>query len=141
MWRSKKFILIAALLATVVLAGSIGGIALAQTGTGDDSQPKTILDRVAEILVGKGVNVTSEQLKDAFIQAQSDMRTEALKNRLQSLVDEDKITQSEADQYLEWWQAKPDVALKFGFGRDGGFRGMGRLRGWGCPCVPTEQNN
>ena len=137
MWRRKKFLLVG-LLAAVLLIGSIGGVALAQTENGDDNQPKTLLDRVAEILVGKGVNITSEQLKDAFTQAQSDMQTEALQNRLQNLVDQGKITQGEADQYLEWQQSRPDVPVGFGFRSHGGFRGMVGPYGWGGRCVPTE---
>lgn len=108
MWRRKKLIIVVVLTA-VMLAGSIGGVVLAQTENGDDSQPKTLLDRVAEILVGEGVNITSEQLKDAFAQAQSEMRTDALQSYLENLVKEGKITQEEADQYLEWWQSRPDM--------------------------------
>ena len=128
MWRSKKFIL-ATVLGAVLLAGSIGGIALAQTENGDSDQPTTLFDRVTAILVDKGVDITSEQLKDAFTQAQSQMRTEALQNRLKGLVDQDKITQGEADQYLEWWQLRPDVPVGFGLRGHGGFRGMGGMRG------------
>ena len=103
MWRRKKFIIIG-LLATVLLVGSIGGVALAQTGNGDDSQPKTLLARVAEIL-----GIDQQKLEDAFAQAQSDMRDEALDSRLQKLVDEGKITEEEAAQYKAWWQARPDM--------------------------------
>ena len=68
MQLSKRFIIVV-LVAIVVVAGSIGGIALAQTGS-DDSQPRTLFDRVADILVGQEINVTSEQLKEAFTRAQ-----------------------------------------------------------------------
>ncbi len=121
MWRSKKFIVVA-LLAAVVLAGSIGGVALARTGSGNPagvllaqnvsenvSQRDVLFTRVAEILVGKGIDITSEQLEDAFAQAQSEMRDEALDSYLQNLVDEGKITQEEADQYKAWWQSRPDM--------------------------------
>jgi len=53
----------------------------------------------------------SGQLKDALDQARSEMQDEALESRLQNLVDEGKITQEEADQYLEWWQSRPDIEL------------------------------
>jgi hypothetical protein len=39
------------------------------------------------------------------------MQYEALKSWLQDLVDKGKITQEEADQYLEWWQSRPDIEL------------------------------
>jgi len=63
MWKSKKFILIAVLTA-VVVGGTIGGIALAHTGNGDDSQPKTLMTRVAEIL-----GIDQQKLEDAFAHA------------------------------------------------------------------------
>ncbi len=118
MWRSKKFFVVA-LLATLVLVGSTAGIVLAQEN-GDDSHPKTLLSRVAEKL---GIN--QQELEDAFAEAQSEMRAEALDSRLQYLVDQGKITQDEADQYKEWWQARPDTPLPTPFGRFGshGFRG------------------
>jgi hypothetical protein len=140
MWRSRKWI-IAALLAAVILAGSIGGVVLA-ANNGDngeaESASETLLDRVTKILVEDGVNITTEQLKDAFTQAQREMQTEALQNRLQALVEEGKIEQSEADAYLEWWLEKPDVPFGLGFHGPEGFGGMHGMRGFGGPCVPAE---
>ena len=128
MWRSKKFI-VTTLLATVLLVGSIGGVALAQTENGDDSQPKTLLARVAEKL-----GIEQQELEDAFAEAQSEMRDEALDSRLQNLVDEDKITEDEATQYKEWWQSRPDMPLPGPFGRFGshGFHGGMKWDGGRC---------
>jgi len=142
MWRSKKLIIVA-VLAAVMMAGTIGGVVLA-TNNGDDSEPEAryeaLLNRVCEIYQEKtGVTIDQEALKDAFAQAQSEMQTEALETWLQSLVEEGEISQAQADEYLDWWQAKPDVSFGFGFGGRGGFRGMGGMRGFGWPCVP--QNN
>lgn len=127
MWRSKKLIL-AVVLAAVMLAGGIGGVVLA-TDNGDDDEPEAkyeaLLDRVYEIYQqNTGVAIDREALKDAFTQARSEMQAEALEARLQSLVEEGKITQEQADEYLDWWQAKPDASFRFGFGGRGGFRGM-----------------
>ena len=141
MWRSKKFILIT-LLATVVLAGSIGGIALAQNGDEEEEQVETIFDKVAAVLVADGVDITSDQLKDAFTTVKKNMRTEAMEKFLDKLVEEDVITQGEADDYLEWWEAKPDISFGDGFkGRfrfGGGMFGMHRMRGFGGHCMPFE---
>ena len=127
MWRSKKFIL-ATLLIVVVLVGSTVGVVFAQTENGDDSQPKTmLLARVAEKL-----GIDEQELKDAFAQARSEMRDEALDSYLQNLVAEGKITPDQAVQYKGWWQSMPDVPVRFGF------HGRGGLRGWGGRCVPTE---
>ena len=111
MWRSKKFIVVA-LVAALVLVGSTAGVVLAQTGSGGDSQtgvtlasdnasqPKTLLARVAAIL-----GIDQQKVEDAFTQARTEMRDEAL----QKLVDEGKITQQQADQYKKWWQSRPDT--------------------------------
>ena len=112
MWRSKKLFLVA-LLVPAVLVASIGGVALAQTGSGEETQPKSLLARVADKL-----GIDQQALEDAFAEAKSEMRTEALQERLQNLVDKDIITQGEADQYIQWWTSKPDhrVATAPSFG-------------------------
>lgn len=148
MFRSKKLI-VGVVLAVVLLAGSIGGVALAADGD-DDSLPEArygaLLDKVCEIYKEKtGVTIDPQELEDAFAQAQSEMRTEALENHLQSLVEQEEITQDEADQYKMWLESKPDVSLGFGFRGHGGFcgpggfPGMGGMPGFGGPCPP--QNN
>jgi len=162
MSRSKKFAVVA-LLAAVLLVGSIGGVAFAQTGNGDDGQPKArcgdLLDKVCEIYEqNTGVTIDQEALKDAFSQAQSEMRPQAMKNRfemrpealqnrpemgpeamqnhLQNLVDEGKITQEQADALQEWWEVRPDVTVGFGF--PGGHGGFHPAPGMGGPYAPAE---
>jgi len=126
MWQKKKWMIVAVLAATLVLlAGIIGGVAYAQTDTQTNTDPtKTLLARVATIL---GIDQT--KLEDAFSQAQKEMQDEALSDQLQSLVDEGKITQQQADQYKQWWQSRPDLpsGLDFrgGMGFHGGFPGPG----------------
>lgn len=107
--RRNKKVLIIALLATVVLAGSIGGVAIAQaadsTTTGNATQPKTMLARVAENL-----GIDQSKLEAAVTKANKDMQLEALKTRLKNLVAQNKITQTQADDYLKWYQSKPDTS-------------------------------
>ena len=141
MWRSKKFIVIA--LAAVLLVGSSVGIVLAaDNGDEDGSSPVghgALPDRVCEIYEeNTGTTIDPQVLQDAFAQARSEMRDEVLQNRLQNLVDQGEITQDEADQYKEWWQARPDVVAGFGFRGHGRFCGMGGPLGWGRPCVPQS---
>lgn len=142
MWRSKKFI-ITALVAAAVLAGSLGGIALAHTENDPDSSHSSLLERITAILVDDGVNITSEQLKDAFTQATGELRDEALENRFQALVEAGKLTQEEADQLKEWLESKPDTSFRSGFRGHGRFPGMGgfgmhRMGGFGAHAMPTE---
>ena len=136
MWRSKKSI-VAVALATVVLVGVVGGAVLAQNGNEGENQPQAqhtaLLDRVCAIYEeNTGNTIDSQQLKDAFAQARSEMREEAMQNRLQRLIDQGQITQDEAGQFKEWQESRPDVPVGFGF------KGRGRLGGWGQPCIPTE---
>jgi len=131
MWRSKKLIIVA-ILAAVLLVGSIGGVAFAQTGSGSTDSGKTLLERVATIL-----GIDQQKVKDAFAQAQKEMQNERLDNYLKNLVSQGKITQPQADQYKSWLQSKPDVPAGIGPRGPGGFHGM--FRGWaGPPKLPTS---
>ena len=135
MWRSKKF-MVSVVVVVMLLAGSIGGLALA-AGNGGESKPYAqcglLLDRVCEIYEQEtGDAIDKEELRDAFAQARNEMREEAMQNRLRNLVEQGKITDEQADELEDWWQSRPDVPIKPGFRGQGGFRGMGR------PCAPAE---
>jgi len=141
-WRSKKFIVIV-LLAVLVVAGSIGGVALAQSDNENDSQPEAVFgvlwDKVGAIYEQKtGVAIDQEALEDSFAQAQNEMRDEALQNRLQSLVKEGKMTQEQADQYKEWLESKPEGPIMPGFGNFGGGRCGGPHDGVGFGSPSTQ---
>jgi len=99
-----------------IAGGVIAAVDDSSSNTEDQNQMieryQALLDRACAIYEEEtGVAVDSEQLKDALDQARSEMQDEALESRLQDLVDEGKITQEEADQYLEWWQSRPDIEL------------------------------
>jgi len=104
---------------SLLLIGSVVGglVALADdSSTNPEDQAQTVgryqilLDRACAIYEEEtGVAIDSEQLRDALNQARGELHEEALKNRLQNLVDEGHITQEEADQFLEWWQSRPDI--------------------------------
>ena len=130
MWFRRKIILIPLGIA-VLLAGSIAGIAFAQDST--DSSGNTLFARVATIL---GIDQT--KLEDAFAQVQKEMRNEALTDYLDKLVEEGKITQSEADQYGSWWDSKPDALDKLAPGFGLGGRGGGFGPGCGMRMAPFQ---
>ncbi len=149
MWRSRRFIL-GAVLSVIVVGSAIGGIALAQTDGEDGSQLESLMARVAE-----KVGVDQAVLEQAFAEAQAEMRDDEVATRLQDLVGQGKLTQDEADEYLEWLQARPEAPSALGgygsggFGSHrGGFRGMegmrgfgshrGGMRGFGWPGAPAE---
>jgi hypothetical protein len=143
MWRKKKWIIALILAALViVVGGAVGGVVYAQSGDSSPGSPstdtgagKTFADRVATIL-----GIDQATVEKAFTQAEKDMQNEKLSDRLQSLVQQGKLTQEQADQYKAWWQSRPDVPQGLGpgpgprgpmsMGFQGGFRcfpGKGRL--------------
>lgn len=144
MWKRRWFIPVA-VVSVLLIAGIVGGALVAgsdSSSTTDDQNQITdryqaLLDRACAIYQeATGVAIDSEQLKDALEQAQGELRDEALETRLQKLVGEGKMTQEEADQYLEWWQSRPDIAAPLpglnGLDLGGGMmqaRGFGRRGG------------
>jgi hypothetical protein len=127
MWKGKKKFIVIGLLAVVVIAGSIAGMAYAAGPTPTPptgSANVTLLDRVATIL-----KIDPATLKSAVAQAQKEQQDQALTDRLNKAVADGKLTQPQADQYNKWWQSRPTTPAP-GFGPMGGhFGGRGMLRG------------
>jgi len=129
MWKSKRFVIIAVIVA-VLLIGGIAGVAIAKTAsdsttstamaqTTSDNATRSLISRVATIL-----GLPQSTVQSAFDKAQKDMADEALHNRLNSLVQQGKMTQDQANQYEKWYQSRPDVPLP-GMGPMGRFGGPG----------------
>jgi len=149
MWKRKWFIPVV-VVSVLLIGGIVGGVVVAGSDSSSNIEDQSqitdrfqaLLDRVCAIYEeNTGVAIDSEQLKDALAQARSEIREEALESWLQNLVEEDKIAQEEVDQYLEWWQSRPDIELPLpGLGGPGSGGGMmwGRVFGprGGSPCVP-----
>jgi len=109
MWKRKN-VIIFGVMAAVVVAGSITGVAIAQTSAPPKPDPsKTLMGRAAAIL-----GIDQQKLQSAFDQANRDMQNEALDIRLKSLVDQGKMTSDQADQYKKWWQSRPGFTLPGG---------------------------
>jgi hypothetical protein len=153
MWKRKWFIPVV-VVSVLLIGGIVGGVVIAgsdsSSNTEDQSQAgdryQSLLDRAFAIYEEKtGVAIDSEQLKDALNQARSEIQDEALESWLQDLVDEGKITQEEADQYLEWWQSRPDIGLPLqGLGRHGHGGGMIWGEGfqpWGGPWFAPDTSD
>jgi uncharacterized membrane protein len=153
--KKRKWFIPVVVASVLLIGGIVGGVVVAannsssNTTAGNQTQAadryQALLDRACAIYEEKmGVAIDSEQLKDALEQARSEMQDEALQNWLQDLVDKGKITQEEADQYLEWWQSRPDIELPLpglgGHGHGGGMmwgRGFGP---WGGACSPDASD-
>lgn len=130
MKRSKKLVITALVLATMIVAGGIGGTLLAAEN-GEESEEATRLEGLlgnvaANYLELTGEEIDMEALQSAFGQARDDMRAEALQDRLDNLVEDGVITQEEADEWSSWWELKPDISVGFGM------RGHGRSLGLGA---------
>jgi len=130
---NKKLIIIAVSVA-VLLVGSIAGIVLAagnDNSNQSNAQGEDILAKVCTIYQqNTGVTIDETALKTAFTQAENEAQLAREQARLKDLVTQGKITQDQADQYLNWWQSRPNVPGGFGFGGSGGFPGRG------APCAP-----
>jgi uncharacterized membrane protein len=146
--RKRKWFIPAVVLSVLLIGGITGGVIAAaaddsSSNTEDQNQTtdryQALLDRACAIYQeNTGVAIDSEQLKAALDQAQGELQEQALESRLQDLVANGKMTQEEADQYLEWWQSRPDIQVPLpGLGGPGPRGGMMWGRGfgsWGGPC-------
>lgn len=148
MWRKRKFIII--LLGTIlIIAASIGGVSMAQESE-EDSQPDSLLGKVARIL-----GIDQQTVEDAFEQARDEMHEEAMDRYLQNLVDEGIISEEKAaeykawlesrpdikeytDQIKEWMKEKPDIPDMPRFKTFGIFRGRDGMRMFDGLCLPSQ---
>ena len=94
-------------------------------GDGDgDSTKSTFISKVASIL-----ELDEDTVSDAFEQARSEIAEERVEAMLDAKVEKGLITQDQADEYLEWFQDRPDDAFPmFKRGGRGGWKhgkGMG----------------
>ena len=95
-----------AVLVGMLAVGATGGAILAQEsgGTNGDSPLKSFAARVAAIL-----GIEEAQVQDAFKQAARELQDERIQRRLDRLVESGRLTQEQADQYIEWYQSRPDA--------------------------------
>ncbi|MFC1930499.1 hypothetical protein ACFLWE_01220 [Chloroflexota bacterium] len=101
--KSRKKFIFVALAAVTVIAGSITGVAFAQSG---GSGYINLIERASQIYQeNTGSALDIQALKDAFAQAQDEMREKSLQDQ----IEKGRITQEQADRYNAWKQAKPDT--------------------------------
>ena len=119
----KKWLFIPVLAGMLMLA-LVGGTAFSQSENGDESSPlSSFASRVASIL-----GLDEATVQDAMDQARQEMREEALQAKLNFQVEQGLITQEQADEYYEWYQARPEDLPRAWFGGRG-FGKSGR-HGW-----------
>ena len=118
--RRHKKLIVAAVLAGVLLFGSLGGIALADDGDdGPEAKFGEFIDKVVALYEQKSGGDTidnPEALKEALTEARTQMREKAMENRLQGLTDEQK------EALQAWRDSRPeDLPMKFGGRMHGNF--------------------
>lgn len=121
-------VLLSVLLA-VTLLGVPSGIALAQDAQPEPPQ-KAVIARVAEIL-----GIQQQALENAIRQAQQEQWQKAIEARLNQMVEKGVITQEQAQAFLNWLKARPDIpGLR-------GICGFGPLRLWAMrPGIDGKQD-
>ena len=154
--KKGKKVLIIALIAVIALAGTIGGVALAQdeeetSTTTPETARIAMLERVCEIYQEKtGVAIDAETLQDSLCQAGQEKMDQARNQFRQRLIDEGILTEEQLSELEEWLQARPDLPTEefkawmearpdnlpqaFGFGQHDGKRfafGLGYRLGRG----------
>jgi uncharacterized membrane protein len=140
----KKWLVIAAVALSVILAGTIGGAVLAAdndaTPTTTDTTAVTtttssdaLLDQIIAIYREKtGTTLDKAALQASIQEARQQLRLAELQTRLQAMVDAGTITQDQADQILAWYQDMPDVLIGGGLGLGGHGRARGGPGGGMC---------
>ena len=125
----KRWMRVSLLVGALVL-GVAGGVVLAQEADEPESGSPLggFASRVAAIL-----GLDESEVQDAFDQAASEIRDEAMQRKLDRLVEQGKLTQEQADEYEEWYQSRPGyLSQGHPFGGFRGHRfGPGRMHGMG----------
>lgn len=123
----KRLGLFVTVLFAVLALGITGGIVLAQEPVPSGGSPaKSFAARVAAKL-----GLEEAKIQDAFNQAARDIQNEAQQQKLDRMVAQGRLTQEQADQIKQWYQARPDaLSPRFPF-RGPGFHGGGAERGHG----------
>ena len=123
----KKLWVVIPLALTVVAITAISFSVAFAEGDGDgDSNTGILATKVAEIL-----GLDAAVVGDAIKQAREELKDEVIKEKLTGLVEEGRMTQQQAGEYLEWIQLKPEglppIRKRF-FGKPGR-----QNKGWAGP--------
>ena len=135
----RKWLIVPAL-AALLLTGAIAGTAFAQSESDDDSSS---VSRFVEILAEK-LGIHEDQVQTAVEETKAELQAERkaaweqrLRDKLAAMVEDGKITQEQADEYLDWYLNPPELAQgrsgkKFasGHGHHRGKRGGSWGHGW-----------
>ncbi len=119
----RKWLLIGVALAAVLaIAGILGGALLAQrysSMAGDDVYAR------AAVKLGVDAQALEDALTEAWEEVRAERKAEAeqrLRDHLNELVEDGKLTREEADEWLDWLLGRSGAGGDFGKKRWGGWR-------------------
>ena len=134
--RKRVFLIVGALAAA--LSVSIGAVAvMGQESSSDTDDSETTIQSFVS-RVAENLELDEDTVQDAFDEARDDLKEDlkaahraAIEEKLEAAVEDGEITQDQMDEYLEWYDDKPDDLGISGSkgGHHGGF-GFGRHGGW-----------
>ena len=120
----RRWLFVPIIVGLLALGITVGGV-LAQGGGDGDGTAKSFAGRVAAIL-----GLEEAEVKDSFTQAATEARQDRLMTKLVGLVEDGSITQEQADEYLDWYQSRPD-GINFGHRFRGGAHSFSGNRSFG----------
>lgn len=131
MMKKRLLIPIAATMMLISIF-TAGAVMAQEDGTDETPAVQSFASRVAAIL-----GVDEAQVQDAMDQAHREMQDETVRNKLDALVEQGRLTQEQADEYYQWYQSRPEgirgfggPGPRFGFGVPGRGHGHGHgMRG------------
>ena len=109
-------------IAVVAIAAISVSVILAQENEKGGSDASMLASKVAEIL-----GLDAAEVDDAINQARRELRDEAIRKKLNALVEKGQLTQEQTDEYLNWIQSRPKDISALGkqfFGK------MGHHKDW-----------
>ncbi|PKB71339.1 MAG: hypothetical protein BZY87_05650 [SAR202 cluster bacterium Io17-Chloro-G6] len=99
----RKWLMIP-LVTGILAAGITGATVLAHNEDGEQESPKTkVATKLAEIL-----GLDDQTVIDALQEATQEVHSERIQHRLDDMVEAGRLTQEQADAYLEWYEARPE---------------------------------
>ena len=112
--KMKRVWLVGSVLGIVASMAVIGGAVLADGESDRDAGhvESSLISEVAETL-----ELDEQTVADAFADAKEAQVDETVQAWLTKMVEAEKITQAEADEFTTWFDSRPDWVGDFGFGK------------------------
>jgi len=121
----KKRWFIVSLLTAMFALGVAGGAVLAQEAQQEGDGKASGQSFVARLASKLGLS--EEVVKTALSEVRQEIQNDRIQRRVSVLVDKGILTQTQADEYLQWLESKPEFLAQGS--RIRGFRGLGPHRG------------